>query len=90
MIVGERVFVGSADGNLYALDLETGHERWRFEAGAGFYASPAIGEGVLVIGTDDGMVYCLGAKAPNRNVKDCAGRPGAGSHASNDESKTSG
>ena len=38
-----------------------------------------------VIGTDDGMVYCLGTKTPDRNVKDRAGRPGAGSHASNDD-----
>ncbi len=90
VIVGERVFVGSADGILYALDLETGAEEWRFEAGAGFYASPAIADGVLVIGTDDGMVYCLGAKVPNRNVKDRAGQPDKGSHASNHDSETSG
>jgi outer membrane protein assembly factor BamB len=59
VVVGQRVFVGSDDGNLYALDLATGGERWRFEAGGAICASPAVGEGCLVIGTEQGVVYCF-------------------------------
>lgn len=32
-IVGNTAYVGSDDGHLYAIDLKTGQERWRYEAG---------------------------------------------------------
>jgi outer membrane protein assembly factor BamB len=68
VIVGQRLFVGSLDGNLYALDLAGGKELARFDLGGGetvnkgVAGSPAVGEGCLVIGTNDGTVHCLGAK----------------------------
>jgi len=61
-VSGGRVFVGSNDGRLYALSLETGEKLWEFNAGAPFSASPAIAEGRLVIGSQDGVVYCFGEK----------------------------
>jgi outer membrane protein assembly factor BamB len=62
VIVGRRVFIGGGDGVLYELDLETGRERSRFEAGGPISASPAVAGGRLVIGTLDGVVYCLGGR----------------------------
>ncbi|MBX3452106.1 MAG: PQQ-binding-like beta-propeller repeat protein [Planctomycetaceae bacterium] len=64
VVIGDRVFIGSGDGNLYELGLADGQERWRFSAGKPITASPAIGEGVLVIGSEsrDGKVYCFGTK----------------------------
>jgi outer membrane protein assembly factor BamB len=62
VIVGDRVFVGSADGRIYAIDGKTGKERWRFEAGGALVASPAVAAGRLVIGTDAGDLYCFGSK----------------------------
>jgi len=56
------------DGNCYVLDLATGRELKRFDLGGGeavnkgITASPAVGEGFLVIGTNDGTVHCLGGK----------------------------
>ncbi|MDZ4684563.1 MAG: PQQ-binding-like beta-propeller repeat protein, partial [Planctomycetaceae bacterium] len=63
-IVGDRVFVGSHDGNLYELGLADGKERWKHNAGKPLSSGPAIGEGVLVIGSEsrDGKVYCFGKK----------------------------
>jgi outer membrane protein assembly factor BamB len=43
------------------LDLETGEKLWEFTAGAPLSASPAISSGRLVIGSQDGILYCLGA-----------------------------
>jgi outer membrane protein assembly factor BamB len=54
------VVVGSGDGKVYVLDLETGREVWSFEAGAGFTASPAIADGRVVIGDVDGRIYAFG------------------------------
>lgn len=61
VIVGDRVYQPSSDGNLYVLSLESGTEVGRFEAGSPMSASPAVSDGRLVIGTEDGIVYCLGA-----------------------------
>ncbi|MDX1579503.1 MAG: PQQ-binding-like beta-propeller repeat protein, partial [Gemmatimonadota bacterium] len=43
-VVGDRVIVGSANGSLYALDLETGCVRWTFEADASIRGAITIGE----------------------------------------------
>jgi eukaryotic-like serine/threonine-protein kinase len=63
VICGEVVYVGSDDGNLYALGLADGKERWHFAAGSVILATPAIAGNRLVIGTEDGAVYCFGAAA---------------------------
>jgi outer membrane protein assembly factor BamB len=60
LITGNRVFVGSNDGNLYELDLATGKKNWEFAAGSALSASPAASQGALVIGSEDGVLYCFG------------------------------
>jgi outer membrane protein assembly factor BamB len=62
VIVGERVFVGGGDGNIYGLSLHDGAEVWKYEAGGGFIGSPAVADGKLLIASQDGIVYCFGAK----------------------------
>ena len=62
MVAGQRVFVGSSDGNLYVLDLANGGERQHFTLGREITAAPAVGGNSLVIGTMDGTVYCIGEK----------------------------
>lgn len=62
VVVGDRVFIGSTDGNLYELNIADGKERWKFNAGKANAAT--VGEGVLVLGSEsrDGKVYCFGKK----------------------------
>jgi outer membrane protein assembly factor BamB len=59
VVVGNRVFAAGLDGVLYLLDLATGREVWRFTAGGGFQASPAVAAGRLVISTDQGVIHCF-------------------------------
>jgi polyvinyl alcohol dehydrogenase (cytochrome) len=42
-IVGGRVFVGSDNGTVYALDAETGCTHWSFKADAGVRTAPSVG-----------------------------------------------
>ena len=56
---GGRVYVGSKDKRLYVLDLKTGQKRWEFRTAGKITAAPAIGRGVLVVGDESGLVYCL-------------------------------
>ena len=55
------VIFGSEDGTVYALDAETGRERWRVSAGGPVVSAPVlIGDGAIVaIGSDDGTVFGL-------------------------------
>src|SRR5450755_1371924 len=41
-VVAGVVYVGSTDGNLYAIDEESGALRWKFATGARIPSSPAV------------------------------------------------
>ncbi len=62
MIVGTRVYFGSSGGTLYVVDLAKGKEVQSLPLGDRITASPAVAHGCLVIGTTDGLLYCLGKK----------------------------
>ena len=53
------VYVGSFDGNLYAIDLATGNKKWAFKTDLGFSAGAAVRDGRIIAGDADGKVYCL-------------------------------
>jgi eukaryotic-like serine/threonine-protein kinase len=56
------VYFGSGDGNIYALDAETGAVRWKFQTGDVVHASPAIADGKLYLGSWDSFFYALDAR----------------------------
>jgi outer membrane protein assembly factor BamB len=64
VVVGSRVVVGAKDrtGSLYMLDLAKGTRLAKIELNGAILGSPAVANGKLVIGTEKGTVYCLGAK----------------------------
>jgi outer membrane protein assembly factor BamB len=62
VVVGDRVFFGSYDGRLFAVDRKTYQKLWEFEGGSHFTASPVVAEGCLVIGNSEGTLYCFGKK----------------------------
>lgn len=63
VIVGERVFFGTVGGELVALNLNSGKKTWEFVIGASIIASPSVAAGKLVIGADDGRIYCFGKRS---------------------------
>jgi outer membrane protein assembly factor BamB len=62
VIAGKRVYVGTTAGSLFVLDLDKGTELQKLQLGRSITASPAVAEDCLVIGTADGVLYCLGKK----------------------------
>lgn len=57
-----RVFVGSERGAVYALDTQTGKQKWVFDTGSRVASSPTgVGETVFV-GSDDSNIYALDAR----------------------------
>jgi outer membrane protein assembly factor BamB len=59
VISGDLVYVADRSGDLSALDLATGQERWRFETGEDIGGSPAVARGRLVVATLDGTVFAF-------------------------------
>ena len=69
IVVGDRVYVADKAGKLLALALADGKTVWEFDTGDAFAASPAIGGGHLVIGTEGGVIYAFtGKSTPGKNA----------------------
>ena len=65
-IVGDRVFIGSHDANLYALDLATGRKLWTAATGDEVESSPLVREGRVFVGSADGFLYAFDADTGKR------------------------
>jgi eukaryotic-like serine/threonine-protein kinase len=57
-----RVYIGSADGNVYALQADNGEIVWRYPTEEKVRATPAIADGVVYIGSWDMSMYALDAQ----------------------------
>ncbi|RIK73258.1 MAG: serine/threonine protein kinase [Planctomycetota bacterium] len=60
IIDGNIAFFGTVRGRLHAVDMTTGASVWEEEVGGRFSASPAASNGRIVIGNEDGTLYCIG------------------------------
>ena len=65
-IVGDRVYVGSDDGHVYALKLSDGSKVWAHKTGDTVEASPLVLEGTVYVGSGDGFLYALDAATGKR------------------------
>jgi outer membrane protein assembly factor BamB len=54
-------YIGSTDGNLYAVDIASGTQKWKFEAKSRITSSPAVADGLVYFGAYDGNFYALNA-----------------------------
>jgi outer membrane protein assembly factor BamB len=55
------VYFGSGDGDVYAVDAQSGALKWKFKTGDVVHASPAIADGIVFIGSWDSYFYALDA-----------------------------
>ena len=60
-IVAGVVYVGSNDGNLYAIDQQKGSQIWKFPTEARITSSPAVANGLIYFGSYDGHFYAVNA-----------------------------
>ena len=60
-VVGDTLYAGSMDDNVYALNAATGAKLWNFTTGGEVQSSPAVFNGVLYVGSNDFNVYALNA-----------------------------
>jgi len=55
------IYFGSTDGNLYAVDRESGTQKWKFETKVRVPSSPAVADGFVYFESYDGSFYALDA-----------------------------
>lgn len=60
-IANGTAYVGSTDGNLYAIDLESGAQKWKFPTKVRVTSSPAVDGGVVYFESYDSNFYALDA-----------------------------
>jgi outer membrane protein assembly factor BamB len=59
---GAVYFGSSADHKIYSLEASTGRIRWTRITGGPIRLAPAVTEGRVYVGSDDGHAYCLSAE----------------------------
>ena len=62
LVFGNRVFIGTHDGRILALNTDDGKQVWQFPTGDAILAAPALANGTLYFGSYDGFVYALEAE----------------------------
>ena len=62
-IIGEVVYIGTVDGQIFALSLKDGSTIWKYHTKAvTLKASAAVKDGILVVGDGEGSIHALDAK----------------------------
>ena len=56
---GSQVYAASRDGNVVAVNAESGKQLWRTELEDTLSAGPSVGNGMVAVGSADGMVIVL-------------------------------
>lgn len=59
LLLGDRVYVGDWNGDVWALDARTGRTVWRYRTGGPVKGAVSSAGGRLFVGSYDGHVYCL-------------------------------
>lgn len=59
VLVGDAVYVASMDGRLYALNADTGAEKWHYETGGAITSPPAIRGDTAYFGSFDRYFYAV-------------------------------
>ena len=58
----KRIYFGGDDGNIYAVDAETGRQIWKQSTRGPVPSTPAVVDGVLYATSYDGKLYALNAE----------------------------
>ena len=58
-VAGNTVYFGSNDGNLYAVNAETGDSIWAYQTGGQVISSPALTRNLVYVGSMAGVVVAV-------------------------------
>jgi len=69
------IYFGSADGNFYALDIESGYMRWVYKSGASINSVPYADADRVYFGSQDGKAYAVSRRDGSAVWSYQTGRP---------------
>ncbi len=58
-VVDGTVYLGVSDGNLYAIDVNTGKNTWKYQTESVIKSSPSVKDGVIYFGDADGTFHAV-------------------------------
>ena len=58
-LANNTLYVGSIEGDLYAINAQNGTKLWDLIPGGAITSSPAYSEGEIYIGSNDGKMYAI-------------------------------
>src|SRR5205085_6120649 len=61
VLLKSTVYVGADDTHIYAFDALDGSVRWSYQLSTGVQASPAVANGVVYVGDNEGVFDALNA-----------------------------
>jgi outer membrane protein assembly factor BamB len=73
VIVNKRIYFGGDDGNIYAVEADTGRQVWKYTTRGPVSSTPAIVDGVLYATSYDGKLYALDAETGSPKWKFATG-----------------
>ncbi|MFZ3059459.1 MAG: PQQ-binding-like beta-propeller repeat protein [Candidatus Methanoperedens sp.] len=59
IVINNLAYAGSKDGSFYAFDVQSGEPSWQILTGKVIESSPALGDGILVFGTNGGVIIAI-------------------------------
>ncbi|MGS2721871.1 outer membrane protein assembly factor BamB [Paraglaciecola aestuariivivens] len=59
----ETVFFGTENGDVFALDANTGEQKWKTSVKGEVLAAPAIDAGIVLVNTGSGFIFALDASS---------------------------
>jgi outer membrane protein assembly factor BamB len=59
VVVDNTIYVGTSDGNLYALDAVYGEKKWEFNTGGKIWTSPVVEGGVIYISNYEKKLFAV-------------------------------
>jgi glucose dehydrogenase len=62
VIDNKKIYFGSDDGNVYAVDAETGRQIWKCATKGPVSSSPAVANGIVCATSYDGKLYALSSE----------------------------
>jgi outer membrane protein assembly factor BamB len=61
-VIDGAAYFGSDDGHIYAVDIKTSEEIWRFQTGGEVESSPAVAGGLVLVGSLSNTFFALDQK----------------------------
>jgi len=68
IVAGDTVYIGTTEGSIGALSRKSGAESWRRRVDGPVTNAPAYLDGLLVVATQSGVLYCLDASDGGREL----------------------